>query len=122
MELKAKTKSASEFFKIKLSFVVVRTNSSHFYNIQATPCNGERDFESRNADDQSSATSLFWMIILAYVLAGSGSAAMHPLGFSYIDDHASKHKSAGYIGERFPFLDEINVLLKIKEEQLLLSF
>jgi len=51
--------------------------------------------------DQPSVTNIFWMVLLSYVLAGLGSSALFPLGYSYIDDHSAKHKSAMYIGEWF---------------------
>jgi len=55
---------------------------------------------AKENENKTVISSLFWIMYLAHGLMGSGSSVLFPLGYSYIDDHTNKYKSALYIGKR----------------------
>lgn len=92
--------NATAFNQQKLTVEPVLNDQPYFakqVTFEASSQQSNDTIES-DTDDSWDDSHMYFYIAVGSVLKGMGHSPLHPLGMSYIDDHATVRNSAVYIG------------------------
>ncbi|CAK8681292.1 unnamed protein product [Clavelina lepadiformis] len=89
-----------QFIGERYKFVDISRNTSNNEHVMTCSSSNSSVIQEQNCDEQNDAESsnLYIFILIGIMITGIGGSPLQPLGFSYVDDHATKHNAALYIG------------------------